>query len=68
MMPSTRTGYVCMYVGKYVAFKFVYIHRHCACHTVMSCVVIMWVAAASVRRKRDTNVTLKQYRFCQSLY
>lgn len=46
MMPSTRTGYVCMYVGKYVTFKFVYICRHCACHTVMSCVVIMWVAAA----------------------
>ena len=45
MMPSTRTGYVCMYVGKCVTFKFIYIYRHCAFHTVMSCVVIMWVAA-----------------------
>ena len=46
MIPSTRTGYVCMYVGKYVIFKFIYNCRHYACHTVMSYVMIMWVAAA----------------------
>jgi len=45
MIPYTKTGYVCMYFGKYVTFKFIYICRHCACHTVVSCVVIMWVAA-----------------------
>jgi hypothetical protein len=27
---------VCMYVGKYVTFKFIFICRHCACHTVMT--------------------------------
>jgi len=45
-LPQGLDMYVCMYVGKYVIFKFVYICRHCACHTVMSCVVIVWFAAA----------------------
>ena len=47
-----RKDWIWMYVGKYVTFKSVYTCRHCACHTVMSCLVIMRVAGAWVRRKK----------------
>lgn len=67
LMPFTGTVYVCMYVGKCVTFKFIYIYRHWLPHIDELCGDHVGCSNLGEEEKGYECDLEAVYRFCQSL-